>query len=65
MSFQFLDEERIYKFAFYFFLSNPMTKSNLGRKGFIWLTPPNLSPSLREARLGAKAEAMEEHRLLD
>lgn len=34
---------------------------DLGTKGFIWFTCPDHSPSLRKA--GAKAGAMEEHRI--
>jgi hypothetical protein len=49
-----------------------MTKSKLGRKGFIHLALPHCSPSLKEARIGtqgrileagADAEAMERLRL--
>ena len=34
-----------------------MTKSNLGRKGLIWPTHPDHSPSLREVWAGAEAGA--------
>lgn len=49
-----------------------VTKSNLGREGFIWLTCPDHRLSLREVGWGisrgrgaeAEAEDMEEHYLL-
>lgn len=31
---------------------NTMTKSKLGRKGFIWLLLPRYSPSLKKVRIG-------------
>ena len=39
---------------FFSVVINAMTKSNLGRKGFIWLILPDHSPSLRELRVGAQ-----------
>lgn len=40
-----------------------MTKSNIRRKGFVWLINPGQSP-LREAIVGTEANPMEEHCLL-
>ena len=34
-----------------------MTKSMLGRKGFIWLTPSYHSPALKELKQGRNLEA--------
>ena len=34
---------------------NTMTKSKLGRKGFVWLTLLHCSPSLKEAETGIQA----------
>lgn len=36
-------------------LINTMAKSNEWRKGFIWLTCSDHSPSLREAKAGTRA----------
>lgn len=35
-----------------------LTKSNLGRKGFVWLTHPIHSPSLREVRAGTQKQEL-------
>jgi hypothetical protein len=36
-----------------------MIKSNLIRKGFLWPTPPDQSPSSKEARAGAQGRTLE------
>ena len=39
---------------------NTMIKINLGTKGFIWLTHPDLSSILRETKAGTETETMTE-----